>query len=100
MLFTERWVEIARRKERLTARAEAERGAIAASVEGLRAPIAVADRALAVARFFREHPLLLAAAIAVVTALRRRNPIGLVGRGLAVWRAWRLLASWWGKRFV
>jgi len=100
MLFTERRIELARRKERLIARAEAQRTGIAASFEGLRTPIAVADRALAVACFFKEHPLLLAAVIAAATALRRRNLIGLLGRGLAAWRAWRWLSAWSAKLFA
>jgi hypothetical protein len=87
-------VEIARRKERLIARCAAQRVALAGTVQDLKGPIALLDRALAAGRFVRSHPLLLAAAVAAAVALRQRAPVGLAARALAAWRLWRALAGW------
>lgn len=87
-------IETARRKERLIARCEAQRAGIAGSLRELRQPIAIADRLYSTALFLRAHPVLVAAAAAAVVALRRRNLLALAGRGLAVWRMWRLVSGW------
>jgi len=79
-------IEIARRRERLIARAGAQRAAIAGTVHELEAPAAVADRALGVARFLRLHPLLTA------VALRRPGVLSLAGRAVAIWRLWRTVS--------
>ncbi len=90
----EQLIEIARRKERLIARAELQRAAIAVSVQQLQGPIAVVDRGLKIARFLREHPLLVAVVIGVATVFRGRSLLSLAGRGLAAWRLWRSLSAW------
>lgn len=100
MNTTERLIELARRKERLIARAAAQRTAIAGTFREWRTPIAVADRALAVARFFRSHPVLLAAAVAAAVALRGRTLVGLAGRSFAAWRVWRTLSTWSARLFA
>ncbi|HXF67268.1 MAG TPA: YqjK family protein [Burkholderiales bacterium] len=97
MSATERLIELARRKERLIARAAAQRAEIAAILRRWQAPLEVADRALAVARFLRAHPLLVAAAAAAVVTLGRRRLLGLAGRGLAAWRLLRALRGWAAK---
>jgi hypothetical protein len=86
--------EIARRKERLIARCEAQRGIIAEVFRDLRQPIAVVDRALSVAGFLRAHPVVVAAAVAGLIVFRRRSFLGLLTRGLAAWRMWRAVAPW------
>lgn len=100
MSTTERLIELARRKERLIARAESQRMEIGATFERLRTPIGAADRVVAAGRFFRAHPLALAAVVAAAAALGRRKLVGLAGRGFAAWRAWRLLSSWSGRLFA
>ena len=88
-----RLIEIAGRRERLIARAGAQRAAIAGTVHELEAPAAIADRALGVARFLRLHPLLTAAAVAAAAmALRRPRVLLLAGRAVAVWRLWRTVS--------
>jgi hypothetical protein len=91
-------LDIARRKERLSARAQAQRQALAGAVHDLREPIGIADRALGIARFLRAHPVLVAAAVtAAVTALvvfRGRGLAGLAGRALSAWRLWRVVSAW------
>jgi len=95
-------MEIARRKERLAARAQAQRAAIAASFGDLGRPIGVADHALEVVRFLRARPALIAAAVAALIVLRGRGLAGMATRAFSAWRLWRtisamvgpLLASW------
>lgn len=89
----ERLIEIARRKERLIARADAQRVLIAASLDSLRGPIAIADKGLEAAHFLRAHPLLVTVAVAAVVVLRGRGILSLAGRGYAAWRAWKSLSS-------
>lgn len=90
----DRLIEIARRKERLIARSEAQRVAIGASFRQLERPISVIDRGLEIARFFRDRPLLLAAVVAVVVAFRRRSLLSLARRALGAWRLWRSVSAW------
>ena len=87
-------IEIARRKERLIARCAAQREAVAGVFRELRQPIAIADRALAVVRFLRAHPVLVVVAVAAVVAFRRHSLLALAARGLAAWRTWRVIAAW------
>lgn len=87
-------VEIARRKERLIARAESQRAAIAANFRQLQGPIGVVDRGLEIVRFLRRHPLLVAAVIAAVVAFRRRGLDSVASRALSVWRIWRSVSAW------
>jgi hypothetical protein len=86
--------EIRRRKERLIARCAAERVAIAEAFHDLRGPIAVVERAMAVTRFLRSHPVIVAALVAGLIVFRRGSVAGLVTRGLAAWRMWRVIAPW------
>jgi hypothetical protein len=90
--------EAARRKQLLIARCAVQRAAIAGAFQDLQGPIAIADRVLAVVQFFRAHPLLLAGAVAVIAALRRRTLVGLFARGLAAWRLWLGIGAW-AQRF-
>jgi hypothetical protein len=87
-------IEIARRKERLIARAESQRAAIGANFRQLQGPIGVVNRGLGIVRFLRGHPLLVATVIAAVVAFRRRGVISLTGGALSVWRIWRSVSAW------
>jgi hypothetical protein len=90
----DRLIEVARHKERLIARAEVQREAIAAGFRGLEAPASVIDRGLEVVRFLKAHPVVVAAGVAVIVALRRRSIMSIASTGLAAWRVWRTLATW------
>lgn len=99
MLTTQqRLIEIARRKERLSARAQAQRASIASDFGALQGPIRLADRAVDIARFLRAHPLAVAIAAACVVVLRGRGLTGLAGRALTAWRLWRTFSAWTGGR--
>ena len=90
----DRLVEIARRKQRLIARAEAQRGAIGESFRQLRRPIGVVDRGLEVARFLKAHPLLVGSAVALLAVFRRRSLVSLTGSLLTAWRLWPVVSAW------
>ena len=90
-------IELARRKERLIARAAVQRETIADAFRALERPIGVIDRAVAATRFLREHPVVVGAVVAALVVFRRRSLVGLVTRGVAAWRLWRSLSSWRGR---
>lgn len=93
-MFTDSLTELARRKERLIARAEQQRIVISASCLQLRKPLGMVDRGIAVVHYLKAHPLLLAAGILAMAAIGRRNLLGWAGRGLFVWRALRSVRLW------
>jgi hypothetical protein len=86
-------VDIARRKERLIARAEAQRAALRMNFRQLQGPIVVVDRGLEIARFLRAHPLLVAAFVGAFTVFRGRGLLSIAGRALSAWRLWRSLSA-------
>ncbi len=95
-MFTERRIDLARRKERLSSRAQSQRIAVAAAFYGLEQPMAALDRGVDAARYLRGHPLLLAASAAVVVIASRHGLIRWAGRGMLVWRLWRSVRRWAG----
>lgn len=86
----QRMIEIMRRREQLIARASMQRSEVSRACRSWEKSIGIIDRGLAVAMFFREHPVLLAGVTALLMALGRRNLLGWVRRG---WIAWRLYRS-------
>ena len=96
----DRLIEIARRKERLIARAEAQRAAIGETIRLLRRPIGVVDRGLEVVRFLQAHPMLVASAVAILAVFRRRSVVSLAGSLLTAWRLWRLVSAWSARVFA
>jgi hypothetical protein len=53
-----------------------------------RAPLALADRGVAVVRFLRCHPLLASGVMAIIL-FRRRSMTGMTGLMWGVWRTWK-----------
>ncbi|MFA7241107.1 MAG: YqjK-like family protein [Sulfuricellaceae bacterium] len=82
-------IELIRRRERLLVRAESQRAELAGIVQQWHTPIVVADRALAVVRALKEHPVLLALPLAALAAWRPRQLTAWAGRAWFVWRVWR-----------
>lgn len=95
-----RLMELALRKERLVARAEAQRAAVGERFRELQRPIAIADAALSVVRTLRAHPALVAVGVAVLVALRGRGLFSIAGRLYSVWRLWRTVSAWTSGRPV
>ena len=90
-----RLADIARRRDQLIARAAVERAATAASFRRLKAPLGILDRAMGAAYFVRAHPLLIGTGVAVIVAAvsGKLRMLPALGRGLAAWRAWKMISS-------
>jgi len=84
-----RIAQIHARRERLLARSAAQRDEIALLLAPLKAPLAVADRGIAVAQYLRAHPGLVAIAAAVVVVVSPKRAFRWARRGFAVWRSYR-----------
>lgn len=78
-------LEVMQRRGVLLARIAAQREQMAEIEADWRPPLALADQGVAVVRFLRCHPLLVAGVVALL-AIRRRSVAGLVW---GVWRAWK-----------
>ncbi len=87
-------VALALRKERLLQRIEAQRGQLAACVEPLEKPFALADKLVQAGHVVRQQPWIAGVAIFVLVVLRRRHVWRWVGRGWALWRGWRTARRW------
>lgn len=77
--------ELAERRARLVAQAEAQRATLAQSMQPWRAPLALADRGLAVLRYLKSHPALPIGAAALVAILRPRGAVRWMQRGWVLW---------------
>lgn len=93
-MFTSDLIDLARRKERLIARAGEQRAVIAVACMKWRKPFGMVDRGIAIAGYLKAHPLVLALAIAGVAVVGRRNLPRWIGRGFFVWRVWRAAGVW------
>lgn len=89
-----RMMEVALHKERLIARAGAQRAAISDGFRQLQGPIEIADGAVSVVRYLKAHPVLVAVAVAVLVALRGRGLLSITGRLFTLWRLWRTVSAW------
>lgn len=87
-----RIARIRARRERLVARAAAQRDEITLLLAPLAGPLALADRGLAAAQYVRAHPGAVAIAIAVVVALSPRRAFRWARRAFVVWRGYRFAA--------
>jgi hypothetical protein len=94
MSYTDSLVDIARRRERLIARAALQRDTVAVACRTLERPAALIDRGVGAVMYLKAHPLLLAAGVLAVTLLGRRNLAAWAGRGWVLWRAWRSFSAW------
>jgi hypothetical protein len=96
-----RLAEIERRRAQLSARAMAQRNALASGFQQLTTPAGVVDRVVGIAQFVRMHPVLFGAGVAAVVAALRGTFVRLlpaVGRGLAAWRILRVASAWLVER--
>lgn len=93
MIYTERLIEIARRKESLIAASARARAGLAAEFRAWQRPIDVIDHGIAAGRFLKAHPVAVGLTAVVVAVLGRRSLLRWAGRGLVVWRSWRALQT-------
>lgn len=84
--------EVMQRRGALLARIAEQRGQVAAIGARWQAPLAFADQGLAVVRFLRANPVLVAGVVALVV-VRRRGVLGMVKGGWRVWQGYRYLST-------
>jgi hypothetical protein len=75
-------------RSKLLAKIAAQRGQMTEIEAEWRAPLALADRGVAIVRFLRCHPLLVSGAMAIIL-FRRRSMTGMTGLMWGVWRTWK-----------
>ena len=86
-------MKLARRREQLLARCDAQRAQFVLELAAWEVPLKLADGALTGAQFLRRHPLVLGV-LALVVATKRRGLWGWAQRGLTLWRTYR---AWRGS---
>lgn len=76
---------VMQRRGELLARIALQREQLSEIGARLQPPLALADRGVAVARFLRSNPALVAGVIAVLVIRRR----GVIGAASVIWRVWK-----------
>lgn len=84
---------LAERRNRLVTRAAVQRLMLARQLAPWQPRLALADRGIAVFRYVRRHPALLAGAGVLVAALRPRLSGVWLQRGLVLWQVARSLRA-------
>jgi hypothetical protein len=84
-----RLAQIHARRERLLAKAAAQRDEVALLLTPWHAPLAVADKGLTVAAYLREHPSIVIVAVAALVVLSPKRAFRWARRSFAVWRGYR-----------
>jgi hypothetical protein len=86
--------KLVQKREHLVLQAEKQREQLVQIVEVWRAPLAIADKGLAVISFIKKHPAWLVGGSAIFLKLVRPNRIGKwLGRGWVAWQLMRKLQS-------
>jgi len=90
---------LAERRAKLAARASVERESLAAFMARTDGAVLMANRAAAASRRLleelRRQPLLVAAGVALLIALRPRRALGWALKGWTLWRTIRSAQRWW-----
>jgi YqjK-like protein len=84
-----RLAQIHARRERLLAKAAAQRDEVALLLAPWQAPLAVADRGVAVATYLRAHPSIVLVAVAALVVLSPKRAFRWARRAFSVWRGYR-----------
>jgi small neutral amino acid transporter SnatA (MarC family) len=88
-----RLAQIYVRRERLVAKAAAQRDEVALLLAPLAGPLAVADRGVAAAVYVRAHPEIVLIAAAALVVLSPKRALRWARRAFAVWRGYRWAAA-------
>lgn len=86
-------LQIQVQRAHLLARAAAERRNVSARLALWEAPLGVADRSVAAARYLRRHPSIVVAAVALLVLLKPRRAIAWARRAFVAWRTWRWISD-------
>ena len=85
-------VTLAERRQKLILKAASQRIAFAQSMAPLRKPLIIADRGLQVARYLKQHPVLMVAVAALSAGLMHKLHIGRLGALLPTgWSVFQLV---------
>ena len=87
-------IELLLRRERLLLRSARLREDLARQAQALQAPLALADRAWALALHLRSHPVLPIGLAGALLVLRPRGAMRWTARLWWLWRAWRQARRW------
>lgn len=90
--MNERMIELRQRRGELLARIAVQRGQLIEMSSRCEGPLALADQGMAVARFLRARPLLVAG-VAALLVIRRRGLTGLVRTGWKMWKGYRFYTT-------
>lgn len=92
-MIREQLLQLRERRAVLIARAEQQREVVHGVVLRAEAATAWFDRARVLLGKAREHPVWIAAGVALLVALRPRKSFRLLAAGLSLWRGWRGLRA-------
>ncbi len=88
-----RLAEFRDKRVRLLARAAVERERLVTQLQAWEAPLALADKGFAAARYVRQNPQWIVATVVLLVVLRPRRALSLARSGLIAWRAWRWISQ-------
>lgn len=91
--MNDRLLQIRLRRERLIAKAAAQRESVASDVATLGQAIAVVDRGIAGVAWLRAHPGVLLVAAGVMLVLRPRRTLRWSFRAFTLWQGYRRLTA-------
>ena len=92
-MMRERLLSLRERRAVLIGRIETQRGQVFRLVDKADRVTAWVDRARAIGRRVRAHPLWVAGGVALLVALRPRQVGKLLVPGLSLWRGWRTVRA-------
>ena len=90
--MNEQLLEVMQKRGELLARIASQRKQVAEMGARWQTPLALADQGLAVMRFLRSNPVLVAA-VAALIMLRRRGVVGLMKGAWKAWKGYRYLTA-------
>ena len=88
---------LAERRSQLSERARTQREQLARSLAGTDAAADLLARAFGVIQGIRQQPLVVAAAVALLVALRPRRALGWLMKGWSAWRLYRGARRLWQR---
>ncbi len=101
MIARSRLLQLAERRARLHEKARSEREALAAMMARTDAAAEFVSSALAAGRRMldelRRRPLLVAASVGILVALRPRRALAWALKGWSAWRLYRGAQRWWQR---
>jgi hypothetical protein len=92
-----RLIELRERRAQLREQAARERAALGGALAHAEVIEGWAGKGVAAADWLRRRPLLIAAGVALLLALRPRRALGWLSRGITLWQLWREARALWRR---